>query len=53
MTLLDPPKKDFFKTPDAPGREVTTATTLRKRARFTHQIWTRADGFTLSGTKRS
>ena len=32
---------------------VMAATTRRPRTKFSHQIWTRADGFTLSGPRRA
>jgi hypothetical protein len=32
---------------------VTAAATRRTRTKFSHQIWTRADGFTRSGPRRA
>ena len=56
MTRLDPPKEKVSHEPAtnaAPGEfGGMAAPASRKRSKFSHQIWTRADGFTLSGPRR-
>lgn len=37
----------------ASAAEVVAGTSERKRARCVHKVWTRADGFTLSGARRT
>jgi hypothetical protein len=60
MTLIDHFKKEFFhgpaaapKTPEASGSDAMASAPARKRAKSSHQLWTRADGFTLAGPRRS
>jgi hypothetical protein len=59
MTLIDHLKREFFhspevapKAPEAAGCDAMAGTAGRRRARSSHQIWTRADGFTLAGPRR-
>jgi len=41
------------KESDAPAGEIMADANHRRRMKCVHKVWTRADGFTLSGARRA